>query len=78
MRCRAWRDEGGALKGRSALEELPLDHFYASVSGAGAALTLRTDLLHTIRVVEEGGTSLVPTAYGVLSDLLALRDRMNF
>ena len=78
MLCRAWRDEEGVLKGRSALEELPLDHFYASVSGAGAALTLRTDLLHTIRVVEEGGTSLVPTAYGVLSDLLALRDRMNF
>ena len=77
MLCRAWRDGDGVLRGRSALEEIPLDHPYASVAGAGAAVTLRTDLLHTLRVVEEGGTSLVPTAYGVLSDLLALRDRMN-
>jgi len=69
---RACRDDSGALRGRVAVEEVPLDHPYALVGGTSAVLTLRTDLLQEFRLVEEG-TTLVPTAYGVLSDLLTLR-----
>jgi homoserine dehydrogenase len=66
----AWR-EGSAVLGRVALHEIPLDHSFALVEGTSSILRLATDLAGTLVLTEERPDIRV-TAYGVISDLLAL------
>ena len=70
--CRAWRD-GGQVRTRVALEELPAAHPFCTLSGNGSVLRLETDLMGPILVAQEEPT-LSDTAYGVLNDLLTLAE----
>ena len=69
--CRAWRDEKG-VHGKVGLEELPMDHPFSMVGGGGAVLRIHTDLMGPILVTQEN-PDLYDTAYGVLVDLLSLK-----
>jgi homoserine dehydrogenase len=68
--CRVWAEKG-VVRARVALEEIPLQHAFASVSGKGAALRLETDMMGPILIIQENPT-LADTAAGVLQDLLTL------
>ena len=68
--CEAGRD-GGGVHGRVALREIPLDDPFALVDGTSSILRLVTDLAGTVVITEEGPDIQV-TAYGVISDLLAV------
>jgi homoserine dehydrogenase len=71
--CEAWRD-GAEVRGRVALREVPRDDPFALVEGTSSILRLVTDLAGTIVVTEEHPDIRV-TAYGVVSDLLAVAAR---
>lgn len=68
--CRAWRD-GAWVRTRVGLEEVRLDHPFATMSGNGSVLRIETDLMGPIVIAQEEPT-LSDTAYGVLNDLLAV------
>ena len=68
--CEAWR-EGGGVRGRVALREVPLDDPFALVDDTSSILRLVTDLAGTVVVTEERPDIQV-TGYGVISDLLAV------
>ncbi len=68
--CEAWR-EGAGVRGRVALREVAPDDPFALVEGPSSILRLVTDLAGTIVVTEEH-PDITVTAYGVVSDLLAL------
>lgn len=68
--CRAWRD-GGGVRTRVQLEELPPEHPFSTLSGSGSVLRIETDLMGPIVVAQEEPT-LYDTAYGVLNDLLTV------
>ncbi len=68
--CEAWR-EGAGVRGRVALREVPRDDPFALVEGTSSILRLVTDLAGTIVITEER-PDITVTAYGVVSDLLAL------
>lgn len=69
-----WRD-GAVVRARVAPEPLDRDDLLASVHGTMNALTIGTDRLGDITVVQHGG-GLVETAYALLSDLVTLRRRL--
>lgn len=72
--CEVWR-EGGAVRGKVGLKEIPLGHPYAELPPTNASIiTFVSDLLEEFRIVEEAQT-VIPTAYGVLSDLLDIKRR---
>jgi homoserine dehydrogenase len=66
----AWRDETGA-HGQVVLRNVPLDHPFALVAGTSSILRIVSDLAGTFLITEEHPDVRV-TAYGVLSDLLAV------
>jgi len=70
--CRATR-EGNEVRTRCGLEEVAVDHPFATLSGNGSVLRIETDLMGPIVVAQEEPT-LSDTAYGVLNDLLTLAD----
>ncbi len=74
--CRAWR-EGGGVRARVGLEEIPVGDPFASGTGAGGILQISTDLMGPILVAQEAPT-LDDTAYGVLGDLLTLAGSHGF
>jgi homoserine dehydrogenase len=61
----------GRVTARVAPAALPGDDLLAGVEGQQNALVLQTDLLDEIAIVQRGG-SLTQTAYGLLSDLIAI------
>jgi homoserine dehydrogenase len=69
-----WRD-GAAVRARVAPEPLGPDDLLAGIHGTMNALTIGTDRLGDITVVQHGG-GLVETAYALLSDLVTLRRRL--
>ncbi|HEX7502062.1 MAG TPA: homoserine dehydrogenase, partial [Acidobacteriota bacterium] len=68
--CRAWQ-ENGAVRTTVGPEEVPAGHYFAAVSGKGAALRLETDMMGPIWIVQEN-PGLNDTAAGVLGDLLTV------
>ena len=72
MVCEAFRTDAGT-QGSVTVQELPLDHPFARVEGAGSVLRIHTDLLGRL-IIAEDGSDLSTTAYGVISDLLALSE----
>jgi homoserine dehydrogenase len=68
--CEAWR-EGSGVRGRVALREIPLDDPFALVEDTSSILRLVTDLAGRVVITEERPDIQV-TAYGVISDLLAV------
>jgi homoserine dehydrogenase len=71
--CRAWREATG-VRTRVGLEEVALDHPFATLSANGSVLRLETDLMGPLVVAQEEPT-LYDTAYGVLNDLLTVAGR---
>jgi len=66
--ARAWReDDSVALSVKP--EEVEADNIFWSVDGTSSGLTIKTDLMGDITVLE-GNPLVTQTAYGVLSDLL--------
>jgi homoserine dehydrogenase len=68
----AWLD-GGAARGRVSLREIPLGDPFALVEDTSSILRLVTDLAGRVVVTEERPDIRV-TAYGVISDLLAVAE----
>ncbi|GAB6280942.1 MAG: homoserine dehydrogenase [Thermovirga sp.] len=69
--CKAWK-EYGKVYGKVGVEEVPVSHHFSLVSGGGAVLRIHTDLMGPILVTQEN-PDLYDTAYGVLGDLITLR-----
>ena len=73
--CRGWF-ENGRPYGEVRPKEIPCDHILTAVNGTALAVTLTTDLLGKITIVEqEFQPEIDQTAYGVLGDLLRILDR---
>ena len=73
--CEAWR-EGRGVRGRVALREIPLADPFALVEDTSSILRLVTDLAGTVEITEER-PDIGVTAYGVISDLLAVSSAMR-
>ena len=72
MVCELFREDG-AVRGRVVARELPSADPCARVEGTASLIRLSTDLLGTLVIAEEAPDPAT-TAYGVISDLFALRD----
>jgi homoserine dehydrogenase len=70
-----WRD-GAGVRARVAPEALDPDDLLAGIHGTMNALTIGTDRLGDITIVQHGG-GLVETAYALLGDLVTLRRRLS-
>jgi homoserine dehydrogenase len=68
--CRAGF-ENGKVRASVGLEQVPQGHFFAAVTGKGAALRLETDMMGPFWIVQED-PGLNDTAAGVIADLLAV------
>ena len=68
--CRA-ELASGKVRARVGLEEIPMDHYFAAVSGKGAALRLETDIMGPLWIIQEE-PGLSDTAAGVLQDLISV------
>ena len=71
LMCRAKKDEFGRVTAAVAPEEIPADSLYASVDGASSVVSITTDLMGKLTLVEVDPT-IVQTAYGVFQDILRL------
>ncbi len=71
--CRAWY-ENNKIQTRVSVEEIPSDHIFASVNGSGSVLRVETDIMHPLTIAQEK-SDLYDTAYGVINDLLSLKNR---
>ncbi len=69
--CRAHRDESGAVRARVMPEEIDEMSVYANVSGASSVISITTDLMGKLTIIEHDPT-IVQTAYGVFHDILQL------
>ena len=69
LMCRAKKDEFGRVSASVAPEEIPADSLYATVDGASSVVSITTDLMGKLTVVEHEPT-VVQTAYGVFQDIL--------
>jgi len=68
--CRA-ELENGKVRAQVGPEEVPMDHYFAAVSGKGAALRLETDMMGPLWIIQEE-PGLSDTAAGVLQDLITV------
>ena len=66
--CRGWR-ENGRVFARVAPEAVEKTEFLATVHGTTSVVTIQTDLMGRLSIVEEE-PEILQTAYGVFSDLL--------
>jgi homoserine dehydrogenase len=73
MVCEVVRGEGGEVAARVRSREVPPGDPFSLVEGTGSILRIVTDILGTIALAEEH-PDLSTTAYGVISDLYAIRD----
>lgn len=68
--CRGWMEHGRA-RGRVAPELVPLEDLYSTIRGTSSVLSITTDLMGTLTIVEED-PQILQTAYGVFSDLVRI------
>jgi homoserine dehydrogenase len=72
----ATRHESGRMTYSVELRELPSTHLLAGLDGSANALIFETDLLERVAICQMSG-SLTQTAYGLLSDIVAIaRERV--
>lgn len=69
LMCRAKKDEFGRVTAAVVPEEIDAGSLYASVSGASSVVSIVTDLMGRLTIVEEDPT-ILQTAYGVFQDIL--------
>jgi homoserine dehydrogenase len=68
--CRGFK-EGGRVRGVVEPVRLSLAHPFASITGTSSVLTVETDLMGKITVIEHD-PEIEQTAYGIYSDMLQL------
>jgi homoserine dehydrogenase len=68
--CKGWR-EHGKVYGRVAPEYIPLTHLYSTINGTSSILSITTDLMGKLTIIEEE-PEILQTAYGVFSDLIRI------
>lgn len=67
--------ENGTVKGSVKPVELEKDDLLASISGTSSVVSITTDLMGTISIVEHD-PEIEQTAYGIFSDLIRVLDHM--
>lgn len=67
--------EGNKIKGYVRPMEIDKGDFYASISGTTSVVSITTDLMGTVTMVEHD-PEIEQTAYGVFSDLLRVLDNL--
>lgn len=73
--CRGWIENGKPM-GTVAPQMVPEDSLYASINGTAAAVTITTDLMGDISMVEHiYEPEIDQTAYGVFGDLLRILEQ---
>lgn len=70
--CKGWR-EHGKVYGKVAPELVPLTHLYATINGTSSILSITTDLMGKLTIIEEE-PEILQTAYGVFSDLVRITE----
>jgi homoserine dehydrogenase len=68
--CRGYADASGVC-GVVKPERVPLGHLFATVNGRSSALSITTDLMGKITILEHD-PKIEQTAYGIYSDMLTL------
>lgn len=68
--CKGWREHGKVF-GKVAPELVPLTHLYATINGTSSILSITTDLMGKLTIIEEE-PEILQTAYGVFSDLVRI------
>ena len=68
--CRGYADASGA-HGIVRPERVPLDHPFALVGGTASVVSITTDLMGKITILEHE-SEIEQTAYGIYSDMLTL------
>ncbi len=71
--CKGWR-ENGRVYGRVAPEMLPTNHIYATVNSTSSILSITTDLMGKLTIIEEE-PEILQTAYGIFSDLVRIVEK---
>ena len=71
--CRGRRDEQGNVIATVGPEEIPRDHMLASMNSTTSVVSITTDLMKTVSVVEHE-PEIMQTAYGVFSDMLRVME----
>ena len=62
--------------GSVKVEEVSRDDVFCLISHYGSAVRIESDLMHPNTIVQEC-PDLLDTAYGVIEDLLTIRDSLN-
>lgn len=73
--CRAYRDEDGNICGKVGPEEVEKGSVYASIEGTSSIITIKTDLMGTLTIIEEA-PEVEQSAYGILADLMTIVKRI--
>ena len=66
-------DEQGNVIATVGPEEIPRDHMLASMNSTTSVVSITTDLMKTVSVVEHE-PEIMQTAYGVFSDMLRVME----
>ena len=73
--CRAYQ-ENGRIKASVKPEEIPSDDLYNVVGGPSSVISITTDYMGTLTIVEHDATPL-QTAYGVFGDILRIFEHLR-
>ena len=70
--CRGWK-EGNKVRASVKVEEVSRNDIFCLISHYGAAVRIESDLMHPNTIVQDC-PDLLDTAYGVIEDLITIRD----
>lgn len=71
LMCRVYIDEDGTVRGKVGPEEIKKDDIYAAIDGTSSVITITTDLMGTLTVIEEA-PEVQQSAYGIFADMMAI------
>lgn len=73
--CQGFYDEEGRVVATVAPEEVDITHMYASISGTTSVVSITTDMMKKISVIEHD-PEIEQTAYGVYGDMLRVIEKI--
>lgn len=73
--CRGFRDAEGKVTAIVGPEEVDMTDMYASISGTTSVVSITTDLMKKISIIEHD-PEIEQTAYGVYGDMLRVIERV--
>ena len=73
--CRGWKD-GNNVHASVRVEEVNRDDIFCLISHYGSAVRIESDLMHPNIIVQDC-PDLLDTAYGVIEDLITIRDSLG-